>query len=261
MIILLIFRVIYYRCVSSVGGRCHDTFFCIGIENPDGSIVSLYRFVEESEKPECSLVLVNRTEPEPFRKMLNNLFEGQSIDVSEGIDEELEENTVVLVEDGRVVSQSPLAEISDSILMVNSDLYSTGTVGLEETTVPAVIDGLAGSQFRLRGYPESNSEKLLLILISRHIERVAYNTGEGTLRSSFQKLSRIVDERGTREVYEQIADSPVDVHVYGQPDWMPTPEFQVTAHSASSGGLSGLLVRRLHTSRGGTGRTCGAGRD
>lgn len=162
--------------------------------------------------------------------MLENLFEGQSVDVSEDVREDVEENTVVLVKDGEIVAQSPLKALNDAILMVNSDLYSTGTIGLDEVTVPDVVDGLAGSRFRLRGYPESNSEKLVLILISRHIEQLAHQAGEGTIRSSFQKLSRIVDEKGTRRVYETLADSPVDVHVYGQPDRMPPVEFSVTAH-------------------------------
>jgi hypothetical protein len=193
--------------------------------------VTLSQFLDEVEYSECSLVVVNRTEPDPFRQMLENLFVDQSIEVSEDVDEDLDENTVVLVEDGEVVARSPLAVLNDAILLVNSDLYSTGTLDLTDTTVPAVIDGLTDSRFRLRGFPKSNSEKLLLILISRHIERLAYETGGGTLRSSFQQLSRITDERGTRQVYQKVAGTTVDVHVYGQPDWTPTPDFPVTAHS------------------------------
>jgi hypothetical protein len=162
--------------------------------------------------------------------MLEDLFADQSIEVAEGVDRDFDENTIVLVEDGEIVAQSPLAALNDAILLVNSDLYSTGTVDLTDTTVPSVIDGLTDSLFRLRGFPQSNSEKLLLILISRHIERLAYETGGGTLRSSFQQLSRITDERGTKQVYQKVASTTVDVHVYGQPDWTPTPDFPVTAH-------------------------------
>jgi riboflavin biosynthesis pyrimidine reductase len=52
--------------------------------------------------------------------------------------------------------------------------------------MPDVLDGLTETPFTLRGYPESNSEKLLLILVSRQIERLAWEGGSGTLRSSFQ---------------------------------------------------------------------------
>jgi DICT domain-containing protein len=57
-----------------------------------------------------------------------------------------------------------------------------------------------------------------LIVISRYIERHAWQAGEGTLRTSFQRLSRIDDERGTREMYETLAGTDVRTHVYGIPD-------------------------------------------
>jgi len=190
----------------------------------------LDRFLDALDGPRRRLVVANRTEPEPFQRMLENLFEKQEIAVEEDVETEYEEDTVLLVENGTVVATSPLAALQDAILMINSDLYITGTRGLEATDVPAVIDGLAGTSFTLRGYPASNKEKLLLILISRHIERLAYEQGAGTLRSSFQRLSRIEDERGTRRAYERVAETDVDVHVYGQPDWTPAAEFPVTIH-------------------------------
>ena len=187
-------------------------------------------FLDVLDEPQRRLVVANRTEPEPFQRMLEDLFEQQSVAVDEATAAAYDEDTVLLVEDDDVVATSPLASLQDAILMVNSDLYITGTRDMAATDVPAVIDGLAEAPFSLRGYPASNKEKLLLILISRHIERKAYQHGEGTLRSSFQRLSRIADERGTREAYELVASTDVDVHVYGQPDWTPDEEFGVTMH-------------------------------
>lgn len=212
-----------------LGGVCHQ------IQETGDSIsnrigVSLERFLGEPDAPSRSLIVANRTEPEPFRQMIENLFTGQNIEVAEELVDEYDDDTVLLLEDGDVIATSPLKELSDSILMVNSDLFITGTRTLEDTAVPAVLDGLADHPFTLRGYPESNTEKLLLILISRHIERLAYESGEGTIRSSFQRLSRVRDERGTRRVYEQIAQTDVDVHLYGQPDWRPQPDFPITMH-------------------------------
>lgn len=190
----------------------------------------LDRFLTVPDGPERSLVVANRTEPEPFQRMLENLFADQQIRVGETADADYDENTVLLLEDGEVVASSPLQALSDAILMVNSDLFVTGTRSLDATTVPDVLDGLTDVRFTLQGYPESDTEKLLLILISRHIERRAYEAGEGRLRSSFQRLSRIEDERGTWEVYNTVADTDVDVHVYGKPDWMPTRDVGVTIH-------------------------------
>ncbi|MFB6296347.1 MAG: DICT sensory domain-containing protein [Halobacteriales archaeon] len=145
-----------------------------------------------------------------------------------------EAETVVLLdgtgEDAEVIATSPLSALQDTILFVNSDLYKTGTVGLGDLELPSVLARLDDVTFRLRGYPKSEYEKLLLIVISRYIERHAWQAGDGTLRTSFQRLSRIDDERGTREVYETLADGNVQTHVYGMPDWTPSPEFGVISH-------------------------------
>jgi hypothetical protein len=192
--------------------------------------MSLDRFLSVPETPARRLVVANRTQPEPFQRMVEDLFAKQRVGVEERTDKEYPENTVLLLEDGDVIAQSSLDALRDAILMVNSDLYVTGTRELEETTVPAVIDELTDVRFSLRGYPESDTEKLLLILISRQIERRAYEAGAGTLRSSFQQLSRIKDERGTRRAYRKVSSTAVDVHVYGEPDWRPTSELDVTMH-------------------------------
>lgn len=55
---------------------------------------------------------------------------------------------------------------------------------MEEIELPEVIRTLTDTTFHVRGFPESNSEKLPLILISRHIERLSYEYG-GTHRASF----------------------------------------------------------------------------
>lgn len=177
-------------------------------------------------------MVANRTEPEPFRVLLENLFEEQPVAVEEESVADYNDDTVLLVdnETGTVIETSPLAALEDAILLVNSDLFMTGTIDLDATSVPDVIDGLADHRFSLRGYPASNKEKLLLILISRRIEQMAYEHGSGTLRSSFQRLSRIADEKGTQRVYERVGELDVDVHVYGVPNWTPSSEFPVTMH-------------------------------
>ncbi|ELZ47100.1 hypothetical protein C464_09222 [Halorubrum coriense DSM 10284] len=131
------------------------------------------------------------------------------------------ENLVLLMEDDEVVAGSTLAELGDAVLFVNSDLYVTGSRSLGDVDLPSVISGLNDATFTLRGYPESNRQKLLLITISRFIERVAWMAGDGTLRSSFQRLSRIDDEVGTREVYDRVSGTGVDTHLYGVPDRLP----------------------------------------
>ena len=190
----------------------------------------LDRFFDRPTGPERSLVVVNRTAPEPLKRILSDMFENQDIAVKERVSDQYDEDTVLLVEEQEVVATSPLSALEQAILLVNSDLFRTGARDLEETDLPAVMDGLTDHLFTLRGYPESNKEKLLLIVVSRRIERMAYSAGVGTLRTSFQRLSRLEDERGTREAYDAVAATDTDVHIYGRPDWVPSPNFPVTMH-------------------------------
>jgi hypothetical protein len=196
--------------------------------------MELEKFFEELDEAPLSLVIVNRTAPRPFQRMLENAFDDQPVAVEEETMPGEDEDTVALVadrEDGKeVVATSPLEELNETILMVNSDLYKSGAVGLAEFELPDVLAEMHDTPFQLRGYPESNTEKLLLIVISRYVERRAWQVGRGTLRTSFQRLSRIRDERGTRTVYETVANTGVRTHVYGVPDWQPPAEFDAVTH-------------------------------
>lgn len=199
---------------------------------------SLAAFIERGEMRDLSLAVVNRTRPEPIQRLLEETVGGRTVDVSE-LDvpdaSELDvpdasENLVVLLDGDEVVATSPLGALEEELLLVNSDLYVTGGKALGDVTLPAVIEALDEVPFRVRGYPASNSEKLPLIVISRYIEQLAWDHGSGRLRSSFQRLSRLDDERGTRDVYWTVGEADVDVHVYGVPDWVPPASFPGVVH-------------------------------
>ena len=196
---------------------------------------SLRSFFDELETADRHLVLLNRSSPGPVRGLFESLLDGQPVSIGEA-DSEAEpgDDVVALVEDGAVIAKSPLEELLESVLLINSDLYKTGAIELDDVALPAVFEGLDEVPFQVRGYPASNKEKLLLIIISRVIERVAAERGDGTLRASFQRLSRIDDERGTRSVYERVAESGVDVHVYGVGEVDSLSSLPVTVHSGTS---------------------------
>jgi hypothetical protein len=195
---------------------------------------SLRGFFDEIDAPSRSLVVVNRSEPDPVRNLLDSLLEGQSVAISERDLPDTDADVVLLVEDGEVIARSTLDELLESVLLINSDLYKTGAIDLDEVSLPDVLSGLDEVPFRLRGYPHSNKEKLLLIVVSRVIERIAAEAGGGTLRASFQRLSRLQDERGTHEVYEAVGNRGVDVHVYGVGDADPGESLPVTVHRGRS---------------------------
>lgn len=199
--------------------------------------MSLRRLVDGYEGTERALVLANRSQPEQLRSMLAGMFERQSVRVDEAVVEGVPDDTVLLLDGtGSVVAQSPLDAVSASLLFTNSDAFITGSTDLDEIELPDVITGLEGVKFRLRGFPRSHKEKLLLIAVSRQIERTAWEHGDGTHRASFQQLSRIVDEQGTQRVYRRLGESDVDTHVYGvddgDVDW--SAELGVTVHAGES---------------------------
>jgi len=168
----------------------------------------------------------------PVRETLARIFDTQPVSVTEGTADQQAE--IVVVEDGTIVASSSVDEVLQAVLLVNSDAYTSGSRTLAESKLPAVLKALADVPFQLRGYPVSDSEKLLLIAVSRAIERQAYDLGAGTLQVGFQQLSRLVDEPGTYRVYEQLCETDLDIHVYGVADVLPPDELDLTVHTGSS---------------------------
>ena len=198
----------------------------------DASPSDIEDFFQEASRHDVSLVTINRTHPEPVQELLADAFSMQSVDLVERSLPKNGDDIVALRKDGQVTAVSSLRELMGSFLLVNADRFKTGTKGFD-SDVPDVLKGMDETLFDLRGYPASNKEKLLLILVSRHIERLAYEAGAGTLRSTFQRLSRLEDELGTKKVYERLAGRTVDVHVYGVPDGVPRG-LDVTVHTGTS---------------------------
>lgn len=192
--------------------------------------MSIRGFIESIDSELKELTVVNRTEPAVVREMLEDLFDGQPVTVNEATGEQVDENTVVLSTAPDEQVTASLAELERAILFVNADIYTTGTRPLTEVETPDVLLALSDLRFRAKGYPNTSKQKLLLIELSRYIEARALKSDDGTLRSGFQRLSRLRDERGTERAYRRLAESGVDVWVYGADEAIPS-------------GVEGLNVR------------------
>lgn len=182
--------------------------------------------------------------------MAEDLYGSLNIETSETELAGLEDDLFLVMRDGRVVASSPMGTLKDTLLMVNADFYKTGTRLVGEIDVPDVILELSNTVFTLEGYPKSNTEKLVLTLMARYIEQQALAQQTGTLRTSFQKLSRLDDERGTRQFYEQLGQTEgLAVHVYGVPDWEPPTELGLVSHGVGDAELrkSWFVVHRGDT--------------
>jgi hypothetical protein len=196
---------------------------------------SLDVFIDQAGTSAKTLLVVNRTEPVQFVELLERGVGNQPVDVVDRYFPEGVEDLVCLVDDGQVVATSPLSELENAYLLVNADRYRTGTRQIESGSFPDVLTGLDGIEFTLQGYPESSKEKLLLVLISRFIEFRALRHAEGALRTTFQHLSRLDDEYGTRTVYEWLAEADVATHVYGvNDDPEMADEVGVTVHAGDN---------------------------
>ena len=132
-------------------------------EGPD----SLAAFIERGPVRDLSIAVVNRTRPQPIQEMVEETFGGRSIGGDELDVPDAETDQVVVLDGDDVVATSPLAVLEDEILLVNSDLYMTGTKALGDVTLPDVFANLDETPFRVQGYPASGSEKLPLIMIER----------------------------------------------------------------------------------------------
>ena len=208
----------------------------------------LTKFFHGREDSGWAVQIVNRTDPEPVFGMVQNLFEGLSTEMSEEQLAGTDDDMVLLLRDNEVVETSPLENLKNTLLLVNSDFYRTGTESLAAIDPPDVIQQLSGTVFSLRGFPASNTEKLVLILMSRYIESLALQSSEGTLRTSFQRLSRLHDEGGTWRVYRKLgAIEGLETHVYGIPDWTPPADSGLSTHGVENEAITEnwFVVHRL----------------
>lgn len=194
---------------------------------PEESVLNQH--IAGTDDTEYALVIENADRPSLIGQMIEDMFTRQPVEVDTKALSGDEQSRLILLNNGRIAASSPLQEIESSLLLVNSDRYITGAASLENIEYPDVITALTEAQFRLQGYPESNKEKLILVLISRYIERLSYEHG-GVHRASFQRLSRLLDESGTESVYRRLGDADVDTHVYGVPDQVPPRGYNVKIH-------------------------------
>ncbi|WP_226042896.1 hypothetical protein [Natrinema sp. DC36] len=107
------------------------------------------RFIAETDETELSLAVVNRDSPKPLQQLLEKMFDRQSVAVEEITRDDEMQDMVYLIDGDEVIACSPLHAVADAILLVNSDIYITGSRTVDEVDPPAVIDGLTDVHFRL----------------------------------------------------------------------------------------------------------------
>ncbi|MFW5937486.1 MAG: DICT sensory domain-containing protein [Halanaeroarchaeum sp.] len=92
----------------------------------------------------------------------------------------------------------------------------------DELAYPEILEHVDDSTFSEYGRRE-------MIIASREVEKRAWRRRTGTLHAGFQRLSIAATQR---ETYRRLAETPLDVHVYGQPDHDLGDASPVTIHAS-----------------------------
>lgn len=190
--------------------------------------MALPAFIDTLSQGRKTVTVFNDDEPEPLVRMLTRMVDSPAVDVRAGEASPDAPSNAVVVEDadGTELAVSSISDVGACVLLVNSDLYVTGTRALDEVDTPAVLRHLDEVPFTVTG-----KQKMLLIELSRCVESLGWQADRSTVHSGFQYLSRIEDERGTRRVYDRLAQDGTDLHLYGVPDRVPELPGTATVHT------------------------------
>lgn len=151
---------------------------------------------------------------------IREFFEPHDVDISAVSDDPARStNEMVLSSNGTVLAASPLADV----LRYARAWQDSTTVGLD-TEPPEVFRRLHDNYFE-------STDKLRMVMASRIVEFRAWNVGSGELHAGFQQLSKLDNQHN---VYRNLSNSDVDVHVYGAPDTELSSELDLTVHPGRS---------------------------
>lgn len=183
------------------------------VEVPD----SLHALIAEMEAAGLTLTVCNYTGDEDTLAELTAFFERLNVAVRTAELSTTAPTDVAMLHRGNdVVATSPVAELDNALRLdaLEADAEVTAMVR------PAVLEEVYREE-----YAVDNGGKLQMVRISRLVETRALETGAGELHAGFQRLDRVADELGTQDLYESIARTDVDVHMYGEAGDVPNADW------------------------------------
>ena len=193
------------------------------------SPTSLRGMIEAVDAAGYTLTLCNYSGDEGMLAELRDYFGRLNVDVrSTELGTEEPANVALLHRGPDVIATSPVADLRNAIR-----LEAIETDG----DLTAVVEPDVFEHVHRKEYTVQNGGKLQMVRIGRLIETRALERGAGTLHTGFQRLDRVQDELGTRDLYEGLAGTDVDIHLYGEPGAVPNAE-QYTLHTAPDGELA-----------------------
>jgi len=156
-----------------------------------------------------TLTVLNYRGPPEELAVVERYFDRHGVKVREASMDVSEPHSVALLHHG----DDLLASESVHALRGAIDIDAGTTETFEQRHTSDLLTDLERSVFGAAA-----ADKGLLIDVSHSVELLANRTGTGMLHAGFQRLSNLVDDRQAARIYERLAATAVDVHVYGTPD-------------------------------------------
>lgn len=182
--------------------------------------MTLREILARVNRSRASLTLLNADVPPETVADVHDYLDAYHVRVTQDqTTSKLPKNVALLHEDGEFRAASDLRTVAR-----RADLEASLAAGLENVPVPDVLRAIDDRTF-------SEFGKRRMIVASREIEKRAYDVGEGSLYTGFQRLSLV---RSQRRIYDALGDSGVDVHVFGYPDWEVPDSVGVETHPSEA---------------------------
>jgi hypothetical protein len=171
--------------------------------------MTLKDFIKEAENRDRSMVVFETEADESERlERLERFFDVGT--VSREREPRLVAQFASILPKEEVVAVSTLDEFDGDFLLVDSGFEVVGTRSRDQIDAPEFVVRIDEVTFLVAA-----GNTPLLTEMSHHIEELALDRDAGTLWTGMQELSRL-DESRTRGIYERLADSGVESHVFGQ---------------------------------------------
>lgn len=176
--------------------------------------MTLQSIVASVEAEERTLILTTPTDSSRLVEDVREYVASQNVEVIQEVSENPEDEGAILK-----AGQETLAEVSLDALRALVDPQIVRRLG-ESVPYEPLLNALSDTTF-------TSYDRGQMLSASREIEDRAWRQGFGNLYAGFQRYSIFEDQR---EVYDQLAESELNVHVFAEPDVSP-PDGQYMTHS------------------------------
>jgi hypothetical protein len=185
--------------------------------------MTLADFIEETETRDCSLTVVEPGDGDGTKTLdrLERFFD-DAILYQESEPKLLTQFASFLPEKN-LVAVSTLDEFTGEFLLIDSNFEIVGTIPRDRIDTPELL-----VQFEAATFLVAAGNTPILTEISHHIEELALYCDAGTITTGMQELSRLGEPR-TRSIYERLAASDVETHVFGRATGS-SPELGIETH-------------------------------